>query len=211
VGQVVNFSRIPLDVGDFPTRHPYGLGLWREQIERILADWVGELDVPIYRGREVTGFAQDDTGVDVKLSGGQSLRAEYLAGCDGGGSLIREAAGIEFPGWEPTTSSVIVEAEMDEPDWGIRRDGKGLHYLRKLDGGGRARVLVREQHLGQTGEPTLRDLSQALIAGRCCSTSGSPAVLTSRHGGTGFSWSTPHTRACGSFRSSARSPLPLPC
>jgi 2-polyprenyl-6-methoxyphenol hydroxylase-like FAD-dependent oxidoreductase len=86
VGQVVNFSRIPLDNGDFPTRHPYGLGLWQEQIERVLADWVGELDVPIYRGREVTGFAQDDTGVDVKLSGGQSLRAEYLAGCDGGRS-----------------------------------------------------------------------------------------------------------------------------
>jgi 2-polyprenyl-6-methoxyphenol hydroxylase-like FAD-dependent oxidoreductase len=86
VGQVVNFSRIPLDIGDFPTRHPYGLGLWQEQIERVLADWVGELDVPIYRGREVTGFAQDDTGVDVKLSGGQSLRAEYLAGCDGGRS-----------------------------------------------------------------------------------------------------------------------------
>jgi hypothetical protein len=37
VGQVVNFSGIPLDIGDFPTRHPYGLGLWQEQIERILS------------------------------------------------------------------------------------------------------------------------------------------------------------------------------
>ena len=39
--------------------------------------------MPIYRGREVTGFAQDDTGVDVELSDGPSLRAEYLVGCDG--------------------------------------------------------------------------------------------------------------------------------
>jgi 3-(3-hydroxy-phenyl)propionate hydroxylase len=164
VHQTVNFSRIPLDISDFPSRHPYALGLWQEQFERILADWVGELEVPVYRGRELTGLTQDDAGVDVELSNGRSLRAEYLAGCDGGRSLIRKAAGIEFPGWDPTTSSLVAEAELDEPEWGIRRDEKGLHYLRQLDGGGRARVLVREQHLGQAGEPTLRDLSQALIA-----------------------------------------------
>ena len=76
--------------------------------------------MPIYRGREVTGFAQDDTGVDVELSDGGSLRAEYLVGCDGGRSLIRKAAGIEFPGWDPTTSWLIAEVETaEEPEWGI--------------------------------------------------------------------------------------------
>ena len=95
--QVVHFH-IPLDISDFPTRHNYVLGLWQHQIERILAEWVDELAVPIYRGRDVTGFAQDDGGVDVALSDGQSLRAEYLVGCDGGRSLVRKAAGIEFPG-----------------------------------------------------------------------------------------------------------------
>jgi 2-polyprenyl-6-methoxyphenol hydroxylase-like FAD-dependent oxidoreductase len=98
VAQVVRFHTIPLDISDFPTRHNYGLGLWQNHIERILAEWVGELAVTIYRGREVTGFAQEDTGVDVALSDGQSLRAEYLVWCDGGRSLIRKAAGIEFPG-----------------------------------------------------------------------------------------------------------------
>src|SRR5881398_2088326 len=96
VAQVAGFAWIRLDISDFPTRHNYGLGLWQNHIERILAGWVGELKVPIYRGREVTGFAQDDTGVDVALSEGQSLRADYLVGCDGGRSLIRKAAGIEF-------------------------------------------------------------------------------------------------------------------
>ena len=66
---VVSFH-IPLDISDFPTRHNYVLGLWQQHIERILADWVGELAVPIYRGREVTDFAQDDTGVDIELSDG---------------------------------------------------------------------------------------------------------------------------------------------
>jgi len=120
--------------------------------------------VPIYRGREVTGFAQDDTGVDVELSDGPSLRAEYLVGCDGGRSLIRKAAGIEFPGWDPTTSSLIAHVEMDqEPEWGIRHDAIGVHSLSQLEDGP-VRVNVTEQHVGHTGEPTLRDLSGALVA-----------------------------------------------
>jgi 2-polyprenyl-6-methoxyphenol hydroxylase-like FAD-dependent oxidoreductase len=165
VAQVAGFAWIRLDISDFPTRHNYGLGLWQNHIERILAGWVGELAVPIYRGREVTGFAQDDTGVDVELSDGQSLRAEYLVGCDGGRSLIRKAAGIEFPGWDPTTSHLIAEVEMaEEPEWGLRRDARGIHGLSRLEEGGAVRVLVTEQRLGRTDDPTLRDLSEALVA-----------------------------------------------
>jgi 3-(3-hydroxy-phenyl)propionate hydroxylase len=105
----------------FPTRHPYGLALRQNRIEPILAGWVGELAVQIYREREVTGFAQDDTGVDVALADGQSLRADYLVGCDGGRSLIRKAAGFAFLGWDPTTSWLIAEVEMtEEPAWGRR-------------------------------------------------------------------------------------------
>jgi 3-(3-hydroxy-phenyl)propionate hydroxylase len=164
VAQVAGFAWIRLDISDFPTRHNYGLGLGQNHIERILAGWVGELGVPIYRGREVTGFAQDDTGVDVELSGGHSLRAEYLVGCDGGRSLIRKAAGIEFPGWDPSTSCLIAEVEIDEePEWGLRRDAIGVQSLSRLEDGS-VRVLVTERHVGHTSEPTLRDLSEALIA-----------------------------------------------
>jgi 3-(3-hydroxy-phenyl)propionate hydroxylase len=165
VAQVAGFAWIPLDISDFPTRHNYGLGLWQNRIERILAGWVSELAVPIYREREVTGFAQDDTGVDVEVSDGRSLRAEYLVGCDGGRSVIRKAAGIEFPGWDPSTSNLIAEVEMsEEPEWGLRRDALGIHGLSRLEDGGPVRVMVTEQRLGRTGEPTLRDLGEALIA-----------------------------------------------
>jgi 2-polyprenyl-6-methoxyphenol hydroxylase-like FAD-dependent oxidoreductase len=164
VAQVAGFAWIRLDISDFPTRHNYGLGLRQNHIEHILANWVGELGVPIYRGREVTGFEQDDTGVDVAVSDGLSLRAQYLVGCDGGRSLIRKAAGIEFPGWDPTASSLIAQVEMtQEPEWGLRRDDVGVHALSRLEEGP-VGVLVTEQHLGHTGEPTLRNLSEALIA-----------------------------------------------
>ena len=134
VAQVAGFAGARLDISDFPTRHPYGLGLWQKHIERILAGWVGELKVPIHYGTEVTGFAQDDTGVDVALSDGQSLRAQYLVGCDGGRSLVRKAAGIEFPGWDPTTSALLAEVEMaEEPELGIRRTPSGMHALGKVE------------------------------------------------------------------------------
>jgi 2-polyprenyl-6-methoxyphenol hydroxylase-like FAD-dependent oxidoreductase len=176
VAQVAGFAGTTLDIGDFPTRHNYGLGLWQNHIERILAGWVRELAVPIHYGLEATGFAQDDSGVDVQLSDGRSLRADYLVGCDGGRSLVRKAAGIEFPGWDPTTSSLIAQVEMaEEPELGIRQDEVGKHALGRLeyeirDGevvyaeSGPVGVMVTERHPGATGEPTLAELSDALIS-----------------------------------------------
>lgn len=152
------------DISDLPSRHNYYLALWQTRIERILAEWVGEFAVPVYRGHEVTDFAQDDTGVDVALSSGGSLRAKYLVGCDGGRSLIRKKAGIDFPGWDATSSWLIAEVEMtEEPELGIRRNERGINAMAKIDDKC-MRVVVNEQYLPQRDEPTLRDISEALTA-----------------------------------------------
>ncbi len=167
VAQVAGFAQIRLDISDFPTRHPYGLALWQTHIERILAGWVDELAVPIYRGREVTTVAQDDTGVDVALSDGRFLRARYVVGCDGGRSAVRKSVGIDFPGWDPTTSYLLAEVEMaddGEPEWGIRHDALGVHSLSTPEDRGPVRVMVTERQVGDTAEPTLRELSEALVA-----------------------------------------------
>jgi 3-(3-hydroxy-phenyl)propionate hydroxylase len=161
----VSFNRVRLDITELPTRHNYLLGLGQNHSERILADWVEELAVPIYRGREVTGFAQDSSGVDIALSDGRSLRAEYLVGCDGGRSLIRKAACIEFPGSDATTSWLIAEVEpSEEPALGFRHDAIGTHAIRKLEDGRRVGLVVIEGQVETTREPTLRDVSEALIA-----------------------------------------------
>jgi 2-polyprenyl-6-methoxyphenol hydroxylase-like FAD-dependent oxidoreductase len=176
IAQVAGFAGVSLDISSFPTRHPYGLGLRQKHIERILASWVGELGVSIQYGCEVTGFAQDDSDVDVALSDGRTLRADYLVGCDGGRSLVRKAAGIDFPGSDPTTSALIAEVELaEEPEWGIRRNAFGVNALSRVeyeirDGKvvyadeGPVGVMVTEEHVGATAEPTLRDLSEAMIA-----------------------------------------------
>jgi 3-(3-hydroxy-phenyl)propionate hydroxylase len=72
-----------------------------------------------------------------------------------------KAAGIEFPGWDPTTSWLIAEVEMDEePEFGLRPGGG----IGRTEDGGPVRVVLTEPHLEHTSEPTLQDVSEALIA-----------------------------------------------
>ncbi len=187
--QIQSFAEVRLDISDFPTRHNYGLALWQSHFERILAAWVSELGVPIAREREVTGFTQDRTGVDVQLSDGQPLRADYLVGCDGGRSVIRKAAGSEFPGWDPTVSWLIAEVKMDqEPEFGIRHSGG----IGRASDGERVRVVLKEQHVGHTSEPTLTDLREALIAAE--------GTDYGAHSATWISRFTDMTRQAASYR-----------
>ena len=175
VAQVAGFAGTRFDLTGFPTRHPYGLGLWQNRIEAILAGWVGELPVAFHRGTEVTGLAQDGTGVDVHLGDGRTLRADYVVGCDGGRSLVRKASHIEFPGWDPTTSALIGDVEMTgQPEFGVHRDAFGIHSFGRRDytiqdgkvvyaDSGPVGVMVTEEHVG-SGDPGLEDLRAALIA-----------------------------------------------
>jgi 3-(3-hydroxy-phenyl)propionate hydroxylase len=153
-----------LDISDFPTRHPYTLGLWQNHIERILATWIDELSIPVERGREVTGMVQDGSGVEVTLDDGRTLRAKYVVGADGGRSLIRRLAGIEFAGWEASMSALIAEVDMTEPTpVGIKYDDSGLHGLSLMEDGRTTRVVTAESELDNPNEPTLDDLRANLI------------------------------------------------
>ncbi|HYE45662.1 MAG TPA: FAD-dependent monooxygenase [Caulobacter sp.] len=161
--QVAGFAWIPLDISDFPTRHPYGLALWQNSIERLLADWADELGVPVRRGMEVTSLHQNEGGVDVTMSDGASLRAAWLVGCDGGRSLVRKAAEIDFRGWDPTVSNLIGEVRLaEEAPWGLRQTEHGVQSLSRVEGGDTVRVLVTEPRVDLTGEATLAQLSEAL-------------------------------------------------
>ena len=164
VAQTQAFAYIPLDISDFPSRHPHGLALWQSRFEPILAAWVERLGVPTLREREVSGFVQDDTGVDVELSYGRTLRASYLVGCDGGRSTVRKVAGIEFAGLDPSASWMIAQAEMDDqPEIGIRPEGGGIGPVDRSSGGGPFGIVLKEQDLVHPHEPTADDLRAALV------------------------------------------------
>ncbi len=181
--QAAGFALNILDMSDFPTRHPYALALFQNKIERILAEWVQELGVPIRYGVEVVGFSQDENGavdgegaddgggeivgdrpgVEVTLADGQVLGAGWLVGCDGGRSRIRKAAGIDFPGWDATTSALIAEVEMsEEPQVGSVNDERGVRGMNVLEDGKTVRVVVTEQQVGPAGDVSLGELKGVL-------------------------------------------------
>jgi 3-(3-hydroxy-phenyl)propionate hydroxylase len=165
VGQphpVVHFH-VPLDLRDCPTRYNYTLALWQSRIESLLAEWVAELGVPVIRGTEVQGFAQDETGVQASLCDGRLLRAEYLVGCDGGRSVVRKTAGIEFSGANATTSWLLAEVRTTaEPVWGFRQNELGTHAIGKAEEG-RARIVLTEATVSGERTPDVQELREALI------------------------------------------------
>jgi len=159
----LGYGGIMLGLGDFPTRHNYVLALFQSRFEPILADWVGELGVPIHRSCDVTGFERDDDGVHVQLSDGRTLRASYLVGCDGGRSRVRTIAGIEFAGTDATTSWILAEAHLrGDPEYGIRWDAAGMHAIGKASDGASARIVINEREPTRGDEPSLDDLRRAL-------------------------------------------------
>jgi 2-polyprenyl-6-methoxyphenol hydroxylase-like FAD-dependent oxidoreductase len=161
--QISRFAGVLLDISEFPTRHAYGLALLQNEFEQILAGWVTELGVPLLRRREITGFEQDGDGVSLTLAEGEPVRGGYLVGCDGGRSVIRKAAGIEFPGWDASLSSLIAEAEVTaQPEYGLRHDENGTQAIGPLGDGKRVGVVITEKYAGQSPEPTLADLRRAL-------------------------------------------------
>ena len=163
VVQVAGLGSTKLDLSRLPTRFPHSLGLWQHHIERILRGWVEELGVPVRWGVEVTGFEEDDDGVDVALAPGGSVRAAYLVGADGGRSAVRRAAGIDFVGPDATRSHLIAEVQVsEETPKGITYDAFGIHALGVLEDGHTVRMVVTERELGGPTEPTLADLRRVL-------------------------------------------------
>lgn len=163
--QTARFGSSVLDIGDFPTRHPYGLALWQSRLQPILEDWVEGLGVSVRYGCEVFGFAEDAAGVDVGLADGGTARAHYLVGADGGRSRVRKLAGIGFPGTEATRSNLVAEVEVSgDPPAGMLLDEAGVHGFTPLDDGHRYRVVTTERGIGPREEPGLAELSAALRA-----------------------------------------------
>ncbi|MEV5719601.1 FAD-dependent monooxygenase [Amycolatopsis mediterranei] len=98
-GEVVEERMMFDPVEPTPSRpYPTGWFLGQSQTEGILRDRLAEFGVRVELNTALTGFEQDAGGVTATLSTGETVRAEYLVGADGGKSFVRKALGIAFEG-----------------------------------------------------------------------------------------------------------------
>ncbi len=150
----------------FPTRHNYVLGAPGRTISS--ASWpTGSASSRCRSLAEERWWAsrRTTTASTSSCRTAESLRAQYLVGCDGGRSLIRKTAGIDFPGWDPTTSWLIAEVEMaDEPVWGFRGDSSGVHAHRQTGGRRHGRRRADRRPATNRARTDAQDLSAALVA-----------------------------------------------
>ena len=136
-----------LDFSFLDTRYPFTLFLPQRRTEELLNGHLDELGVPLLRSHEVTGVRQHPAGVEVEVatpSGPATLTAAYVVGCDGAGSAVRQAAGIEFTGTPSAWYSILGDVELADPPAGRALTAcppGGSLYMVAL-GGDRWRVAV---------------------------------------------------------------------
>jgi 2-polyprenyl-6-methoxyphenol hydroxylase-like FAD-dependent oxidoreductase len=85
------------------------------RLERVLADWVVSLGVDVRAGSEVVEVVDEGASVVARLADGSSVRAPYLVGCDGGGSVVRKSVGIDFVGTEATMTGRLAAVSVADP------------------------------------------------------------------------------------------------
>jgi 2-polyprenyl-6-methoxyphenol hydroxylase-like FAD-dependent oxidoreductase len=147
-----------LDFSFLDTRCPFTLFLPQRRTEELLNEHLDELGVPLKRSHEVVALRQHAAGVEVEVAtpnGPVSVAADYVVGCDGAGSAVRQAAGIEFAGTPSSWYSILGDVELAEPPTGralTMSPPSGSLYMVAL-GGDRWRIAVID-HATMLDSPT---------------------------------------------------------
>ncbi|MFC4148509.1 FAD-dependent monooxygenase [Micromonospora mangrovi] len=128
-----------VDFSLLDSSHGYALLSEQARTEELLEAHAIESGADIRRRHTVTAIEQDADGVTVGVTGpdgSYELRAEYAVGCDGARSLVRKAAGIEYPGSGGRVTARlgdVVLADRENAPMGMERTARGLLFCVPLD------------------------------------------------------------------------------
>jgi 2-polyprenyl-6-methoxyphenol hydroxylase-like FAD-dependent oxidoreductase len=129
--EVLHFSFNDLGGGLSP--HPFALTFAQDYHEKFLVGKLKELGVQIEWNSKLVGFTEESDCVKatVQLQNGKTseIAAQYIAGCDGAHSQVRQTLGIGFPGGTYDQLFYVADVKLVE---GFERDfifNLGEHIL----------------------------------------------------------------------------------
>ncbi|WP_246040749.1 FAD-dependent oxidoreductase [Streptomyces cadmiisoli] len=107
-----------MDFSGLDTPYPYTLMLPQPRVEQLLEEYALQLGADIRRGHTFTGLEEKPHSVVAHVRGPQgayALEADFLVGCDGTRSAVREGAGIGLSGTESTWYGWLADVALDDP------------------------------------------------------------------------------------------------
>jgi 2-polyprenyl-6-methoxyphenol hydroxylase-like FAD-dependent oxidoreductase len=157
-GPMGHFGGVRIDLSMLDENHSGVLGLSQARTEKMLADWLAEIGVPVRRGHQVIGLRETADGVVVAVDGPDGRDADhasYLVGCDGAQSSVRALAGIRAPGWEATRGMYTAEVTgvtLRPRPIGERLPGGNMVVCTPL-GDSRYRIVIHDRSLPRRPDP----------------------------------------------------------
>ncbi len=167
-------ARVPFGaIGAGLSPFPYGLIYPQDQHERLLIEYLAVSGVTVERPTELLRFEDQNSRVLARLrrrdGTEEDCAADYLAGCDGARSTVREALGTGFPGG--TYSDLFYVADVDgsgpvmNGELHVALDEADFLAVFPLRGTGRARLIgtVRRDAPDQHAKLAWEDVSPAIL------------------------------------------------
>ncbi|HEY2512869.1 MAG TPA: FAD-dependent monooxygenase [Polyangiaceae bacterium] len=160
-------AHVPFAEVDSPFPHPYGIS--QADTERALAEHFTSLGGTVERGKKVEALVQRDDGVTVTLSGGETVGARWVVGCDGAHSVVRKQTGCSFEGAPYEERLIQADVRVDLPGAPddeilafLHEDGPVVLFPLFTDG--RYRLIVLQPPGSPELEPTLEVFQRVLEA-----------------------------------------------
>ncbi len=168
VGRMRPARGASIDFTGIDSRFPALYVVPQSRTEEALQQRAVDLGVIVQRGAEVFGLEQDATGVRLNVrteSGEWEETADYVVGCDGAHSVVRELSGIAFRGHTYDIAPILADVRLESPPQdGVTILGEGGAMMVSVPfGDGYWRIAVgHRDHPWTRDEVTVEELSERL-------------------------------------------------